>query len=84
MKFYKFYYDKTRLEHPTWTPSQITTIISLLWKKKKHHEKMPVSQPVSNSTRRSNKPLSAKDAFKAKHKNLTKEEIDEKWSKLPQ
>lgn len=41
IKFFKFYYDKIRIEHPQWTPIQITTIISLQWKKKKMFDRMP-------------------------------------------
>lgn len=41
LKFYKFYYDKNKSNHPSWTPRQITTIVSLLWKKKKAHDKRP-------------------------------------------
>lgn len=84
VKFYKHYYDKYHAEHPSWTPGQITTIVSLLWKKKKSHEK---STPLSKSgmtSRRSNRPLTAKEAFKVQHKDLTKEEIDQIWTKLPQ
>lgn len=83
LKFYKFYYDKYRLEHPSWTPGQITTIVSLLWKKKKSHEKTTPSK-VGITSRRSNRALTAKEAFKIQHKDLTKEEIDEIWIKLPQ
>jgi len=82
VKFFKFYYDKTKTEHPNWTPSQITTIVSLLWKKKKSSEKTP-SQAGSNTSRRSNKPLTGRDAFKLKHKELSKEEVEEMWNKLP-
>jgi len=36
------------------------------------------------TSRRSNRPLTAKEAFKVQHKDLTKEEIDQIWTKLPQ
>jgi hypothetical protein len=84
LKFYKFYYDKNKNEHPNWTPRQITNIVSLLWKKKKSHDKNTPSKPSSRMTsRRSNKALTAKEAFKLKHKDLKREEIDGIWSKLP-
>lgn len=57
-------------------------IVSLLWKKKKNMEKMP-SKANSTTSRRSNKPLAPKDAFRMKYKELSKEEVDEKWSMLP-
>jgi hypothetical protein len=82
IKFFKFYYEKTKNEHSNWTPAQITKIISLLWKKKKNIDKVP-SKAGSTTSRRSNKPLSAKDAFRMSHKNLSKEEFEETWSKLP-
>lgn len=64
LKFFKFYYDKNKTEHPNWTPSQVTTIVSLLWKKKKNHDKNTPSKANSIISRRSNKPMTAKDAFK--------------------
>jgi len=84
LKFYKFYYDKNKTEHPNWTPKQITKIVSLLWKKKKNHEKSTPASKAGMTSRRSNRPLTAKEAFKMKHKDLTKEEIDQIWIKLPQ
>jgi hypothetical protein len=36
------------------------------------------------TSRRSNRALTAKEAFKMEHKDLTREEIDEMWTKLPQ
>jgi hypothetical protein len=44
VKFYKYYYEKLKTEHPSWSPSQLTTIISLQWKKKKMFEKNPSSK----------------------------------------
>ena len=82
IKFFKFYYDKTKNEHPNWTPAQITIIVSMLWKKKKTIKKNP-SKPESNSSRRSNKALTAKDAFKDKHRELKKEQLDQIWAGLP-
>jgi hypothetical protein len=82
LKFFRFYYEKTKKEHPNWTPSQITMIVSLLWKKKKNIEKAP-SKANSATSRRSNKPLAPKDAFRMKHKKLSKQEVDNLWSKLP-
>ncbi len=82
LKFFKFYYEKTKKEHPKWTPSQITMIVSLLWKKKKSIDKVP-SKANSTTTRKSSKPLAPKDAFRMKHKELSREEVDEMWSKLP-
>ena len=35
INFYKFYYNRLGVEHPRWSTSQITTIIRLLWKKRK-------------------------------------------------
>ncbi len=65
LKFYKFYYDKMKTEHSNWTSDQITKIVSLIWKKKKNQDKMPSAKSASGATsRRSTKPLTAKDAFK--------------------
>lgn len=83
LKFFKFYYEKTKTEHPNWTPSQITKIVSLLWKKKKNIDKVP-SKANSTTSRKSSKPVAAKDAFRMMHKELSREEVDELWSKLPQ
>ena len=44
VKFFKFYYEKYVKEHPKWTSTQITTIISLLWKKKKINDSIPVEK----------------------------------------
>ena len=82
LKFFKFYYEKTKTEHPNWTPSQITMIVSLLWKKKKNIDKVP-SKANSTTSRKSSKPLAAKDAFRMRHKELSREEVDDLWSKLP-
>ena len=54
----------------------------MLWKKKKNIEKAP-SKANSTTSRRSNKPLAPKDAFRLKHKELSKEDVDNLWSKLP-
>lgn len=37
--FFQYYYKKLHEEHKTWNPRQITTIIKLLWKKKKLQKK---------------------------------------------
>lgn len=69
VKFFKFYYQKLTLEHPKWTSAQISSIISIMWKKKKINDSKPVEkESVCSISRRSNKPLSAKEAFKIKHK----------------
>lgn len=33
--FYKHHYSKLIIEHPSWNPHKITTVVSLLWKKLK-------------------------------------------------
>jgi hypothetical protein len=59
-------------EHSNWTPSQITKIVSLLWKKKKNTQKISKgnSTNMSVTSRRSNKPMTPKNAFRMMHKGL--------------
>ena len=33
--FYKYHYKKLKEEHKRWTTTQITSVIKLIWKKKK-------------------------------------------------
>jgi len=76
ISFFKSYFDRLSKEHPNWSARQITSIIKLLWKKRKqNHTK--TSKPM-----RRVKPMSGRMAFR-KMKSLSGEEAQNMWKRLP-
>jgi hypothetical protein len=39
VNFFKLYFEKLSKEHPRWTATQITSVIKLLWRKRKNQTK---------------------------------------------
>ena len=39
IRFQKYYYNRTKKEHPNWNAKQISKVISILWMKKKRRVK---------------------------------------------
>ena len=81
--FYKYYYNNLKEEHPNWTSSKITTIISLLWKKKKLALRFESEEETVKEV--CERILSGKDAFREakRHDGTNIQEIDKLWSRLP-
>ncbi len=81
-KFYKFHYDRLRGDHPNWNSTQITTLVSLLWKKYKKEVKSSKEESEQSLYERV---MSGKEAFKeSKRKEGIKEEnLEGMWKRLP-
>ena len=51
--FFKYYYNRLASEHPRWTASQITTIVKLLWRKRKiSGQRFSISEKPMSGRRR--------------------------------
>ncbi len=77
--FFKTYYRNLAKQHPRWTTQQISSVIKLLWKKRKNQGK---SLRKNNGKLRTSKPLSGRRYFR-KVKNLDGLEAKIKWRLLP-
>ena len=79
ISFFKKYYNSLSQEHPRWTTQQISSVIKLLWKKKKNQGK---SLRKSDRQLRTSKPLSGRRYFRrVRHLDGTEAKI--KWRLLP-
>ena len=76
--FFKTYYRNLGKEHPRWTTQQISSVIKLLWKKRKNQGK----SLKKNGRLRTSKPLSGRRYFR-KVKNLDGIEARIRWRLLP-
>lgn len=76
ISFFKSYFDRLSKEHPNWSAHQITSIIKLLWKKRKHNQTKAV-KPM-----RLVKPMSGRKIFR-KMKGLSGQEAKTMWKRLP-
>ena len=81
LAFYRHYYQRTAQEHPKWEPKQISTIIKLLWKKKKRSEKK-ISQGAKSGLRRKLKVLSGRRYYR-KVRGLDGKEARLIWKRFP-
>lgn len=79
ISFFKVHYRKMANEHPRWNTQQISSLIRLLWKKKKNGRK---SLRQWNGKLRTSKPLSGRRYFR-KIKNLDSTVAKLKWRLLP-
>lgn len=61
ISFFKTYYRNLAQQHPRWTTQQISTVIKLLWKKRKNQGK---SLRKSDGRLRTSKPLSGRRYFR--------------------
>lgn len=78
--FYRHYYQRTAQEHPKWQPLQISTIIKLLWKKKKRSEK--ISHSAKGGLKRKLKVLSGRRYYR-KVRGLDGKEARLIWKRFP-
>lgn len=76
ISFFKTYFDRLSKEHRSWSASQITSIIKLLWKKRKQNQSK-TSKPM-----RQVKPMSGRKTFR-KMKGLSGQEAQKMWKRLP-
>lgn len=80
--FFRHYFDKYRREHPRWTPSQVSKIITLLWRKNKLNMKSKFKKGKLERSSKIRKLLSGKTAFK-KLKKLNNKDSSRLWKRLP-
>jgi hypothetical protein len=76
ISFFKSYFDRLSKEHPNWSARQITSIIKLLWKKRKQNQ-TKASKPMRHF-----KPMSGRKTFR-KMKGLSGQEAQMMWKRLP-
>ena len=76
VSFFKSYFDRLSKEHPNWSARQITSIIKLLWRKRKQN------QTKGAKPMRMMKPMSGRKTFR-KMKGLTGDEAHKMWKRLP-
>lgn len=81
LAFYKYYYDRLSADHPRWNSSQITTIIKLLWKKKRKAGRTK----TKGIRKTSNKVLSGWQFYRKKKESegYTRTMIKVMWKGLP-
>mgnify|MGYP000262378080 CR=1 FL=1 len=78
VSFYKYHYKKLKGEHKRWTTTQITSVIRLLWKKKKSTTK---GRKVGGKLR-TTKPISGRRHFR-KVRRLSAHEATFLWKHMP-
>lgn len=76
ISFFKHHFAKLSAEHSKWAVPQVTSIVKLLWKKKKQSSK------GTTHKLRATKPLSGRRYFR-KVKHMTAEEGVRTWKRLP-
>lgn len=81
ISFFKYHFDKLTREHRRWTSSQISSVVRLLWKKKKQDS----GRLRKSSTLRSLKPKTGRKLFLEMQRPLTNShaERQQKWKRLP-
>jgi hypothetical protein len=79
ISFFKTYYRNLGKEHPRWTTQQISSVIKLLWRKRKNQGK---SLRKTNGKLRTSKPISGRRYFR-KVRHLDGAEAKIKWRILP-
>ena len=79
INFFKNYFQHLTKEHPKWSAKQITSIVKLLWKKRKSNEGKP-----SRSVRLA-KPMSGYKTFLRENKMMGQTYFDscKRWKVLP-
>ena len=81
ISFFKFHYKKLHSEHRKWTTAQISTVIKLLWKKKKTSMKRSHSMMRTRAI----KPISGRKFFlrMKKDQGMSPENRMRSWKRLP-
>lgn len=79
VSFFKYHYTKLKGEHKRWSTQQISSVIKLLWKKKKGTTK---SLRRKDGKLRTSKPLSGRRYFR-KVRHLDKDTTAYLWKRMP-
>ena len=79
ISFFKYHYQKLSREHKRWTTQQISSVVKLLWKKKKGDNKV---QKRKDRRLRTGKVVSGKRWFR-KQRALTAVEAKQTWRQFP-
>lgn len=80
LSFFKYHFQKLKSEHSRWTNPQLTSVVRLLWKKKKS-----MASKVSGSSLRQTKPISGRKFFLKVNRERGLSAMDgmRKWRALP-
>ena len=81
--FFKYHFDKLAREHHRWTPAQISSVVRLLWQKKKRTNSLSLKKTRSN---RMTRPITGRKFFLNKKKMESGDAaVDnmKKWKRLP-
>ena len=81
-QFYKSYYEKLRKEHSSWSSKEITSIVSLMWKRFK---KLPTNMTETESKVLCDNIASGKEGFRnlKLKEGLNEEQLEDQWKRLP-
>lgn len=79
ISFFKYHYQRLSREHKRWTTQQISSVVKLLWKKKKGDSK---TQKKRESRRIGKKPISGRRWFR-KTRHLSASEASQYWKHFP-